>query len=123
MTIAEKYLQEVIPLIVALGGADACSKPLKGGYEVPCPFCCTYQETERKRKKRVAMFFPRDRKFSYYFNCVRCKERMNFDKFLMKFDSGLFNKYQMERFHAGTTGQGHTLANPKFKFNKPKFDK
>ena len=69
------------------------------------------------------MFFPRDKNYSYHFNCLRCKASLNFDKFLMKFDSGLFNKYQMERFHAGTTGKGHTLEHPKFKINKPKFEK
>ena len=123
MTIIEKYLQEVVPLVISKGGADACSKPRKGGLELPCPFCCTFQETERKRKKRVGMFFPKGKNYSYHFFCVRCEESLNFDDFLMKFDSGLFNKYQMERFHAGTTGKGHTLANPKFKINKPKFEK
>ena len=72
MTITEKYIQDVIPHIVALAGADACSKPLKGGYEVPCPFCCTLQGTGRKRKKRVGMFFPRDKNYSYHFHCLRC---------------------------------------------------
>ena len=121
MTITNRYLQEILPCVAAIGGGEVREK--KGGYETPCPFCCLLQDKERKRKKRVGMFFPDDKKYSYRFNCVRCKESMDFDKFLMKFDSGLFNKYQMERFHAGTTGQGHTLANPKFNFKKPKFDK
>ena len=125
MTITNRYLQEVIPSIVALGGSEACYKPLKGGYEVPCPFCCTkYKIGAFKRRKRVGIFLYNNYEHSYHFTCMRCgKYKMPFPAFLKEFDSNLFNKYHMERFHAGTTGKGHTLEHPKFKINKPKFEK
>ena len=121
MTITDRYLQEILPCVAAIGGGEIREK--KGGYETPCPFCCLLQDKERKRKKRVGMFFYESTTFSYRYNCLRCGQKMLFPEFLEKFDSGLFNKYQMERFHAGTTGKGHTLEHPKFKINKPKFEK
>ena len=121
MTITDRYLQEILPCVAAIGGGEIREK--KGGYETPCPFCCLKFKKESKRKKRVGMFFYESTTFSYRYNCLRCRKKMLFPEFLKEFDSGLFNKYQMERFHAGTTGKGHTLANPKFNFKKPKFDK
>ncbi len=120
MTITDKYLHRILPSVAAIGGGEVRQK--KKGYEIPCPFCCLSQDKERKRKKRVGIFFPDDKKYSYYFHCVRCRDSMDFDEFLMRFDSRLFNKYQMERYKSGTTGKGHTLANPKFHINKPKFE-
>ena len=67
MTITDRYLQEILPCIAAVGGGDIREK--KGGYETPCPFCCYRQKKESKRKKRVGMFFPDDKKYSYRFNC------------------------------------------------------
>ena len=122
MTITKRYLlKEVLPRIAAVSGGEEREK--KVGYEVPCPFCCIKHKKEWKRKKRVGMFFYEKNTFSYRFNCLRCGAKMLFPEFLQKFDSRLFNKYQMERFHAGTTGKGHTLEHPKFKINKPKFQK
>jgi len=125
MTITEKYLQKILPYLAIAEGAEVRSKTIKGlnAYEFPCPFCCYKHKKEWKRKKRVGMFFYEKNTFSYRFNCLRCGEKMLFPEFLQKFDSRLFNKYQMERFHAGTTGKGHTLEHPKFKINKPKFQK
>ena len=130
MTITNKYLQEILPCIAALGGGEYKVTPMYGqiGYEVPCPFCGRYQDKERKRRKKVGTFIPCKSSSYFKYKCKRgasseCSGIMEFHEFLEKFDSGLFNKYQMERFHAGTTGKGHTLEHPKFNINKPKFDK
>ena len=119
MNITEKYLFKILSQCAAIGRGEVREK--KGGHEIPCPFCCLLQDKERKIKKRVGMFFP-DNKYSYNYNCVRCGEKMDFDNFLETFDTKLFNKYQMERFHAGTTGKGHTLRDPTFNIKKPKFE-
>lgn len=130
MTITDRYLQKILPSIAAIGGGEYKATPMYGqiGYEVPCPFCGRYESKPIKQRKRVGAFIPCKNSSYFKYKCKRkksseCSRCMEFPEFLEKFDSGLFNKYQMERFHAGTTGKGHTLENPKFKINKPKFEK
>ena len=121
MTITEKYLKKILPYLAIAEGAEVRSKTIKGlnAYEFPCPFCSAIQTKERKRKKRCAMLIPHKESFTYTFNCLRkgsidCESPRSFPNFLSMHNPSLFKQYQMERFHAGTTGKGHNCSTPKF---------
>ena len=121
LTITEKYLHQVLPYLAIAEGGEVTTKTIKGltAYEFPCPFCGYLQEKDRNKRKRCAMLIPHKESFGYTFNCLRkrseeCRSSRSFPNFLAMFNPKLFDQYQIERFHAGTTGKGHNIASPKF---------
>ena len=126
MTITEKYLQMVLKHHAAIFPNQSVKEvTINGliGYEFPCPFCSMMCDKESSRNKRCAYLLPQKESFSWVFKCHRhktneCQTSRSFPNFLAMLNQDLFNKYQIERFHSGTTGKGHNIANPKL-FKKP----
>tara|TARA_Y100001978_G_C23361753_1_gene276841 strand:+ start:78 stop:458 length:381 start_codon:yes stop_codon:yes gene_type:complete len=121
MTITEKYLDMILPTLAVTSEQRVVRKVIKGlhGYAFPCPFCQFMCEKDSSRNKRCAYLIPHKESFSYTFMCHRhktpeCQTSRSFSNFLAMYNPDLYKKYQMERFHAGTTGKGHNLKNPKF---------
>jgi|TARA_R100001443_G_scaffold7644_2_gene16986 hypothetical protein len=121
MTITEKYIQMILPYLAIAEGSEVREKRIKGliAYEFPCPFCSYLQTKDRHKRKRCSMLLPHKESFTYTFNCLRkgsneCESPRSFPNFLSMHNPSLFKQYQMERFHAGTTGKGHNCSTPKF---------
>jgi len=120
MTITEKYLQMILPTLAVTENQRVDKKMVNGlwGYSFPCPFCQFQCETDSARNKRVAYLLPHKESFSWTFYCHRhktpeCQTSRSFSNFLAMYNPSLFKKYQMEKYHSGTTGKGHNTADPK----------
>jgi len=121
MTITEKYIKKILPLLTLSNDSEVSTKLIDGliAYEFACPFCGYLQSKERHKRKKVAILLPHKESYGYTFFCHRkrseeCRSSRSFPNFLAMFNQSLFNKYQKERFHAGTVGKGHNIASPKF---------
>ena len=110
MTITEKYIQKIVPLLAKAEGANVDTKEMNGAtaYMFPCPFCSHLTTTSGKQKprKQTAILMPRrECKWVYTFKCHRgyapeCKGgARNFHNFLAMYNPHLFNKYQQEMNH------------------------
>jgi len=120
MTITEKYLQKILPTLAVTEDQRVDKKIVNGlmGYSFPCLFCQFQCETDSARNKRVSYLLPHKENFSWTFYCHRhktpeCQTSRSFSNFLAMYNPSLFKKYQMERYHSGTTGKGHNTADPK----------
>jgi hypothetical protein len=77
-----------------------------------CPLCASAQKQEWKKKKETACLIWNEPQNSWKFLCHRCIKTTNFYHFLDLVDPSLAARYQMDRFHAGTTGKGHDCPSP-----------
>ena len=109
MTITEKYIQKIVPLLAIAEGAKVTTKQKNGGtaYLFPCPHCSHLKTSSGKKKptKRTAILSPRNEcKWVYYFKCQRggtpkCNGAgvRTFDNFLYHYNKPLSNQYQLEK--------------------------
>lgn len=77
-----------------------------------CPFCGPLGRTESKRNERKGALLWDVRQHSWVFSCARrgsatCSHGMTFPNFIQELNPSLFQAYQREREHSGTTGKGH----------------
>ena len=107
MTITEKYIQLLVPLLATAEGAKVSTKQINGAtaYLFPCPYCShlTTKSGKKKPKKQTAIISPHPKsKWIYYFRCLRggtsdCDCGMiPFRKFLKTYSSSLCNRYDEE---------------------------
>lgn len=83
-----------------------------------CPLCSSAQKQEWKKRKETACLIWNEQQNSWKFKCYRCGKSTNFYHLLLLVDPTLAARYQMDRFHAGTTGKGHDCPSPDLDFPK-----
>lgn len=86
-------------------------------FSFPCPFCSEFRKKESKKKSRVASLYWVDSRGCYRFGCFnhgdpRCIDKHEFPQFLELLNKDLFRRYQLERFHEGTTGGRWNCPHP-----------
>ena len=89
-----------------------------GVYTFRCPYC---GDSEKYRNKTRGYFFAK--KSGLVFKCHNCGVGRSFANFLKDNANDLHDEYVMERYKQGLTGKGRNVADPEFKFSKPKFVK
>ena len=89
-----------------------------GVYTFRCPYC---GDSEKYRNKTRGYFFTK--KSGLVFKCHNCGVGRSFGNFLKDNANDLHDEYVMERYKQGLTGKGRNVADPEFKFKKPKFVK
>jgi predicted RNA-binding Zn-ribbon protein involved in translation (DUF1610 family) len=89
-----------------------------GVYTFRCPYC---GDSEKYRNKTRGYFFSK--KSGLVFKCHNCGVGRSFGNFLKDNANDLHDEYVMERYKQGLTGKGRNVADPEFKFKKPKFVK
>ncbi|AFD02796.1 DNA primase subunit [Synechococcus phage S-MbCM6] len=89
-----------------------------GVYTFRCPYC---GDSEKYRNKTRGYFFAK--KSGLVFKCHNCGVGRSFGNFLKENANDLHDEYIMERYKQGLTGKGRNVADPEFKFSKPKFVK
>lgn len=77
-----------------------------------CPLCSSAQKQEWKKKKETACLIWNEQQNSWKFKCHRCGKSTNFYHLLLLVNPTLAARYQMDRFHSGTTGKGHDCPSP-----------
>ena len=83
-----------------------------------CPLCQSSRKKERYCQKKGACFWNVT-SHSWRFNCIKCHPKgIGLFNYLSKVDSQMASKYQLERWHSGTTGWGHDCPTPDFAKNK-----
>ena len=85
-------------------------------FSMSCPFCSENRKPYNK-KARCGVLLWDTKVGCYLFSCKNmgaydCKFSMQFPKFLEKSSPPLFREYQIERFHAGTTGGRWNCPDP-----------
>jgi predicted RNA-binding Zn-ribbon protein involved in translation (DUF1610 family) len=107
-----KYISLVSPQLLNF------SQKKKSLYNFRCPYCGDSQR--RQNKTRGYLYEYKD---SFVYKCHNCGITKSFAKFLQDHSVGLYDQYVLERYKEGTTGKGRRVANPKFNFPKPVFQK
>jgi hypothetical protein len=87
-------------------------------YNFRCPYC----GDSAKNKNRARGFFFL-MKSDMVYKCHNCGIGRNLANFLKDIDVNVHDQYVMERFKQGTTGRSSNVKEPKFKFDKPVFEK
>jgi len=90
----------------------------KGVYTFRCPYC---GDSEKYRNKTRGYFFAT--KSGLVYKCHNCGVGRTFANFLKDNANDLYDEYLLERYKSGLTGKGRNVADPEFKFEKPKFVK
>ena len=89
-----------------------------GVYTFRCPYC---GDSEKHKNKTRGYFFTK--KSGLVFKCHNCGVGRSFGNFLKDHAADLHDEYVLERYKQGLTGKGRNVADPDFKFEKPKFVK
>lgn len=87
-------------------------------YNFRCPYC-----GDSAKNKNRARGFLYSKKADMVYKCHNCGIGRTFANFLKDLDTSLHDEYVMERFKSGLTGKGTVVAEPKFEFKKPVFEK
>ena len=109
LLILSRYLQNVKEVPVASGGSK---------WVFSCPFCSYLGRTESKRNERKVALLWNDLQNSWVFSCAKKGSPQcsgggkTLEGFLSALDVELAENYRMERWHSGTTGQGHNCRAP-----------
>jgi hypothetical protein len=109
LLILSRYLQNVKEVPVASGGSK---------WVFSCPFCSSLGRTESKRNERKAALLWNDLQNSWVFSCAKKGSPQcsgggkTLERFLSALDVELAESYRIERWHSGTTGQGHNCRAP-----------
>lgn len=85
-----------------------------------CPECQADNSKVKKKQKKGAIFWhPKSNSWRFY--CVNNKCSINHGLSMYNFmdlvNQELARKYQLERWHSGTTGWGHDCPNPSVEIN------
>ena len=89
-----------------------------GVYTFRCPYC---GDSEKHKNKTRGYFFAK--KSGLVYKCHNCGVGRSFGNFLKDHAPDLHDEYVLERYKQGLTGKGRNVADPDFKFEKPKFVK
>ena len=93
-------------------------KRVKSGlYNFRCPICG--DSSKNKNKTRGYLYSV---KANTNFKCHNCGTSMSFNNFLKKVDPTVHKQYSLEKFKEGHTGRNFVVDEPKFEFQKPKFE-
>jgi len=110
-----KYLG--INLREHLHGAVTGTFAGESSFSFPCPFCSHLRKKDYKRNAKCAGLYWVEKRGCYRFGCHNkgseiCKDTLEYPRFLEELDKNLFREYQLERFHAGTTGGRWNCPHP-----------
>lgn len=83
----------------------------------PCPFCSPLARTDAKKRHRKAALLWNSVQHSWVFSCARqghceCQRSKSFPRLIQALNQDLFRRYQLDRYHSGTTGKGHNCPHP-----------
>ena len=88
-------------------------------YNFRCPIC-----GDSKKHKNKARGYIYSVKTNTNFKCHNCGASMSFNNFLKQIDPVVHKQYTMEKFKEGFSGgRNFIVEEPKFSFEKPKFNK
>lgn len=87
-----------------------------GLYNCRCPIC---GDSQKNKSKARGYFYNVKNNTNY--KCHNCGVNFSFNNFLKQVDSTLYRQYSIEKFKIGTTGKNFVVEEPKFHFEKPKF--
>jgi len=110
--IDEKYINLYSPRL------EKFAKKKNGLYNFRCPYC---GDSQRNRNRARGFFYQK--KADYVYKCHNCGVGRTLANFLKDHDVLLHDQYVMERFKNGIVGKGTNVPEPKFDFEKPKFNK
>lgn len=94
------------------------SKKKSGLYNFRCPYCGDSQK--HKNKARGYLYIVKN---DYNFKCHNCGVTRTLTNFLKDQDPTIHDQYVMERYKSGAVGKKSNTPTPKFKFEKPVFEK
>ena len=93
-------------------------KKVKPGlYNCRCPIC---GDSKRNKSKARGYFYNVKNNTNY--KCHNCGVNLSFNNFLKQVDPNLHRQFSIEKFKDGKTGKNFTTEEPKFYFEKPKFN-
>ena len=87
-----------------------------GLYNCRCPIC---GDSQKNKSKARGYFYNVKNNTNY--KCHNCGVNFSFNNFLKQVDPTLHRQYSIEKFKTGTTGKNFVVEEPKFHFEKPKF--
>ena len=109
LLLLNRYLMNIKEVPVATGGSK---------WVFCCPFCSSLGRTEAKRNERKGVLLWNDLQNSWVFYCAK-KESPDcsgggktLEKFLSALEPELAEQYRKDRWHSGTTGEGHNCRAP-----------
>ena len=109
LLLIKQYLKNLKEVPVARGGSK---------WIFCCPFCSTLGRTEAKRNERKGALLWNDLQNSWVFYCAKkggpdCSGGgKTLEKFLSALEPELAEQYRKDRWHSGTTGEGHNCRAP-----------
>jgi transcription elongation factor Elf1 len=92
-------------------------KVKKDLYNFRCPICGDSQ----KNKNRTRGYIYSVKNNSNY-KCHNCGISITLNNLIKEIDPVLHKEYTLEKFKSGHSGRGSTVSEPKFVFEKPKFN-
>ena len=115
--IDEKYRSMILEYYLG----NAAEKTTASGHPkwvFTCPFCGPLGCTEGRKKQRKGALLWNSTQHSWVFHCakggsVQCCGGKSFANFLSLLNPQLGEQYRQERWHSGTTGQGHNCSAPR----------
>ena len=109
LLLLNRYLMNIKEVPVATGGSK---------WVFCCPFCSSLGRTEAKRNERKGVLLWNDLQNSWVFFCARqgsneCSGRgKTLERFLGALAEEIAEQYRKDRWHSGTTGEGHNCRAP-----------
>jgi predicted RNA-binding Zn-ribbon protein involved in translation (DUF1610 family) len=85
-------------------------------YNFRCPLCGDSQKNKNKTRGYLYQV-----KNNTNYKCHNCGINISFNNFLKQVDSNLHKQYTFEKFKEGHSGKNFPTEEPKFNFEKPKF--
>jgi len=85
-------------------------------YNFRCPLCGDSQKNKSKTRGYLYQV-----KNNTNYKCHNCGVNISFNNFLKQVDSNLHKQYTFEKFKEGHSGKNFPTEEPKFNFEKPKF--
>jgi hypothetical protein len=83
----------------------------KGKSVFYCPLCQISRPQGKYVQKKGGMFWCAQWN-AWRFNCMKCLPMTSMYRFLEKVNPEMARRYQIERWHSGTTGWGHDCPTP-----------
>jgi len=109
LLLLNRYLKNIKEVPVASGGSK---------WVFCCPFCSSLARTEAKRNEHKGALLWNDLQNSWVFYCAKkgspdCSGGgKTLEKFLSVLEPELAEQYRKDRWHSGTTGEGHNCRAP-----------
>jgi len=83
--------------------------------------CCICGDSQKNKNKARGYFYQIKNNTNY--KCHNCGTNISFNNFLKQVDSNLYKQYTFEKFKENKTGKNFSVEEPKFNFEKPKFQR